>query len=84
MQELTHNDLVATIDRLFDKGLLRSSRKTRHKSSISTLPTFRERTIETLAERGVFDIPQIEETSFAGVDGRNPTFCYNPRIPWQG
>lgn len=26
--EARHNDLVATIDRLFDKGLLRSSRKT--------------------------------------------------------
>jgi hypothetical protein len=33
LREFTHNDLVATIDRLFDKGLLRSSRKTRHKSS---------------------------------------------------
>ena len=43
-----------------------------------------KRTIEALAERGVFTLPQIEETSFAGVDGRNPTFWYNPRIPWQG
>ena len=29
VREFTHNDLVATIDRLFDKGLLRSSRKSR-------------------------------------------------------
>ena len=28
--EARHNDVVATIDRLFDKGLLRSSRKSRH------------------------------------------------------
>ncbi len=31
--EARHNDLVATIDRLFDKGLLRSSRKTRHENT---------------------------------------------------
>ena len=32
-----------------------------------------KRTIETLAERGVFTFPQSEETSFAGVDGRSQT-----------
>ena len=32
-----------------------------------------KRTIETLAERGVFAFPQLEETSFAGVDGRSQT-----------
>ena len=31
--EARHNDLVATIDRLFDKGLLRSSRKSRHENT---------------------------------------------------
>lgn len=31
--EARHNDVVATIDRLFDKGLLRSSRKSRHENT---------------------------------------------------
>ncbi|SDI06764.1 Rha family transcriptional regulator [Pseudomonas panipatensis] len=31
--EARHNDVVATIERLFDKGLLRSSRKTRREST---------------------------------------------------
>lgn len=31
--EARHNDVVATIDRLFDKGLLRSSRKTRREAT---------------------------------------------------
>lgn len=33
LAEARHNDVVATIDRLFDKGLLRSSRKSRHENT---------------------------------------------------
>lgn len=31
--EARHNDVISTIDRLFDKGLLRSSRKTRREET---------------------------------------------------
>ena len=37
--EARHNDVVATIERLFGKGLLRSSRKTRYQQALTVVRT---------------------------------------------
>ena len=52
--EARHNDVVATIERLFQKGLLRSSRKTRRHDNVKIA-------IERLAVRGVIQLPALQE-----------------------